>query len=232
VIHTAVAASLPEVLTSISHYLWPALATVVLLKLMPVIREVLRTRSYKITVGSVSVDVQTASEGLQKQITDLQNQVAQIREPSAVLNRSTEVASDTPVSRASSPPPLGARILWVDDNPDNNVYELQTLESKGMSVTTATNTVEALKALHTEKYFAVITDMGRLEGGSYNPKAGLELVKTIRNADKEIPLYVFTTQRSVKQHRQELMQVGANAITSSSVKLLEMLHVIGDANNT
>jgi CheY-like chemotaxis protein len=225
-----IATSSPELLTSISHYLWPLLAAAVLWKLMPVIREVLRTRTYKISVGGLSVDVQTASEGLQKQITDLQNQVAQLKESGPVPPvGTTERATGSDRARVSPSPPPGARILWVDDNPENNVYEIQSLETKRISVTTATSTAEALKQLHAGHYFAVITDLGRVEDGSFNPDAGLELVKVIRRTDTNIAIYVFTTATAVAQRADELQAAGANAVTSSSVRLLEVLHVIGDS---
>jgi CheY-like chemotaxis protein len=222
--------SAPELITSVSHYLWPAVAAVVLWKLMPVIREVLRTRSYKINIGGFSVDVQTASDALQKQITDLQNQVAQLsKAPVASVRSTTRSTTRGADGQTTSPsPPVGARVLWVDDQPENNAYEIQALQSKGISVTTATSTAEGLQQLQPGHYFAAITDVGRVENGSYNAQAGLELVKAIRQADPTIRLYVFTTQSLAKQYEDKLLHAGANAVTSSSVRLLAALGVIGE----
>jgi CheY-like chemotaxis protein len=220
------ASSTSELLTSISHYLWPVLVALLLVALLPAIREVLKTRAYKVTVGSVSVDVQTASDGLQKQITDLQNQVAQLKERPSTIGGAT------------TPPPGAIQfdlqdsnggLLWVDDNPENNIFEIQSLEEKDIPVRTATDTTEAMKALSRRGYNAVITDLGRVENGTFNAEAGLELVRSIREKDGQIPLYVFTTDGAANSHRTELTEAGATAVTASSVQLLAMLGVIGAA---
>jgi CheY-like chemotaxis protein len=218
------ASSTSELLTSISHYLWPVLVALLLVALLPAIREVLKTRAYKVTVGSVSVDVQTASDGLQKQITDLQNQVAQLKERPSTAGGATTTAPGT--IQFDLQDSTGG-LLWVDDNPENNIFEIQSLEEKDILVRTATDTTEAMKALARRKYDAVITDLGRLESGSYKAEAGLDLVRTVREKDKQIPLYVFTTADAVTDRHTELIEAGATAVTSSSVQLLAMLGVIG-----
>lgn len=55
----------------------------------------------------------------------------------------------------------GARVLWVDDNPDNNIYERAVLRSLGMSVDVATTSSEALSMLSQRGYDTVISDMNR-----------------------------------------------------------------------
>jgi CheY-like chemotaxis protein len=235
-VYVVVGTSTSELLTSISHYLWPVVAAAVLWKLMPVIREVLRTRSYKINVGGLSVDVQTASEGLQKQIADLQNQVARLAESSgastgaaagqlgpAIAGEQASTVSPQPAPR----PPSGASVLWVDDKPENIAYEMQVLQNNGINVVTATTTPGALTRFYAGHFFSAITDMGRVEDGSYNPQAGLEFVKAVRAADSDIGLYVFTSDDLAIQYQDELLRAGANTVTSSTVQLLAALGVIG-----
>jgi CheY-like chemotaxis protein len=220
------ASTASEIITSVSHYLWPLLAALVVWKLLPVIREVLRTRSYKITVGGLSVDVQTASEAMQKQIADLQNQVAQLNDKATAGPKQ----GDTPAGMISFEPfPASRRLLWVDDNPDNNVYEIQSLEEKDIAVTTVTSTDEALSELGRRTYDAVITDMGRKENGSFNGQAGLDLITVVHKKYPLVGLYVFTTDRVVRTSQRELLDAGATGVTSSSVQLLAMLRVIGDS---
>jgi CheY-like chemotaxis protein len=214
----------PEVITSVSGYLWPLLAAVVIWKLMPVVREVLRTRSYKIAVGGLSVDVQTASEAMQKQIADLQNQVAQLNERAASAPEQGEIPDGL---IQFEPQPASGRILWVDDKPENNVYEIQSLEEKDVAVTTVTSTTEALGEFSRRSYDAVITDMGRMENGSYNSHAGLDLIELLRKKDPQIGLYVFASQKAIRDHQRELIAAGATAATASSVQLLASLRVIG-----
>jgi CheY-like chemotaxis protein len=213
-----------EIVASVSNYLWPLLTAVVVWKLLPVIREVIRTRSYKITVGSLSVDVQTASEAMQKQIADLQNQVARLNDKAVPASQQSESSTGT---ISFEPLPARGRLLWVDDNPDNNVYEIQSLEEKDVVVTTVTSTEQALGELSRRTYDAVITDMGRKEGGSFNGQAGLELVKAVHQKYPNIGLYVFTTGKIVRNRQRELLDAGATGVTSSSVQLLAMLRVIG-----
>lgn len=55
-------------------------------------------------------------------------------------------------------------ILWVDDRPENNVYERQAFEAQGINFSLALSTYEALELLKTNKFAAIISDMGRKEG--------------------------------------------------------------------
>lgn len=57
------------------------------------------------------------------------------------------------------------RILWVDDKPESNAFELASLR-KLFTVDVATTTSEALKRLVAEDYEAVISDIVRVEGGA------------------------------------------------------------------
>lgn len=217
-----------EILESVSKYLWPLLAAVVVWKLLPVIREVIRTRSYKITVGGLSVDVQTASDAMQKQIVDLQDQVARLNDRAAPVSLQSEPSTET---ISFEPLPARGRLLWVDDNPDNNIYEIQSLEEKDVVVTTVTSTEQALGELSRRTYDAVITDMGRKENGAFNGRAGLELVEAVHEKYPEIGLYVFTTGKMVRNRQAELLDAGATGVTSSSVQLLAMLRVIGGSES-
>ncbi len=56
------------------------------------------------------------------------------------------------------------RILWVDDRPENNVYERQAFEAQGIELSLALSTDAALELLKTNKFAVIISDMGRKEG--------------------------------------------------------------------
>jgi CheY-like chemotaxis protein len=224
--------SVPDLLTSISHFLWPAVAAVVLWKLMPVIREVLRTRSYKIDIGGLSLDVQAASDGLQKQIGDLQNQVAQLRGSAAAATQPEATAGRQAADRwHATLAPSEVSVLWVDDHPENNAYEIAALRNKGVPVTTATSTAEGLQKLHNGHFSIVISDMGRNEASTYRAEAGLELTKAIRQSNPDISLYVYTTQIQVERYEDDLRRAGITDITSSSVRLLTLLGVVGRSDD-
>jgi CheY-like chemotaxis protein len=55
----------------------------------------------------------------------------------------------------------GARALWVDDHPENNLWERRALRSLGMEVDVTLNNVEALDRLRRNEYEVLITDLGR-----------------------------------------------------------------------
>ena len=87
------------------------------------------------------------------------------KEPSGVavddLIRSVEKAVD--LARESSANPL---VLWVDDNPDNNRYERKAMEAVGIRFLLSETTTDALEKLSGQTFAAVISDMGRREGGA------------------------------------------------------------------
>lgn len=70
----------------------------------------------------------------------------------------------------------GAQILWVDDNPGNNIYERMVLKTMGINADVAVSTDEALLMLSMDDYDVVISDMER--GG--NHQAGLQLLHSMR----------------------------------------------------
>lgn len=55
----------------------------------------------------------------------------------------------------------GKRILWVDDRPENNHFERQTLEALGVRIDLSTSTEEALQKTRQRSYDLIISDMGR-----------------------------------------------------------------------
>ena len=88
---------------------------------------------------------------------------------------------------------------------------------------TARSTAEALNRLDGREYRAVITDIGRTEGGSYNGDAGLELVKAIRVEQPQQRIFVFTTETLRRSRGYELLRAGASGVWASSTDLLAAL---------
>jgi len=82
----------------------------------------------------------------------------------------------------------GAQLLWVDDNPGNNLYERMTFKSIGMIVDIALSTMEAKQMLSFGKYDAIISDMARYG----ETQAGQKLLQTLRSNDIDIPLVFYT----------------------------------------
>lgn len=67
-----------------------------------------------------------------------------------------EVVTPRAIRRASR-----STVLWVDDRPNNNIYERQALEALGVNFVLATSTDEALKKIVRQRFDAIISDMGR-----------------------------------------------------------------------
>jgi CheY-like chemotaxis protein len=66
-----------------------------------------------------------------------------------------------------------AQILWVDDNPDNNVYEREALQALGANTDIATSTARGISAWHSKVDDLVVSDMSQ-DG---TPNEGLVLLR-------------------------------------------------------
>jgi len=155
-----VTVELIKLIPSVLWILFVAISVAVFYK--PIRRELLpRMSGFK----AFGVEATFTREELDRAI---EKQAAQVSENdrSQVLRRAQRVI---PVLQ-------GAQILWVDDNPDNNIYERRILRSLGVFVDLARSTGEALSMLQQTTYDAVISDMAR--GGV--PDEGLKFLTEMR----------------------------------------------------
>lgn len=107
-----------------------------------------------------------------------------------------------------------ARVLWVDDNPDNNVYETIAFERLGRLVTKTTSTEAALTYLSEMTFSVVISDLGR----GQDPRAGFDFISKARRAGHDVPVIIYTL--NAERHREEGEAVGAVAVVDMPDKLL------------
>ncbi|MCF1432031.1 MAG: winged helix-turn-helix domain-containing protein [Shewanella sp.] len=112
---------------------------------------------------------------------------------------------------------ITARILWVDDHPENNLAEREYLQHQGMAVYTAANTSDALMLLAMYHYDVVISDMGRQD----DPLAGMKLVEQMRQSGNNTPYLLYTTIPAEAQ--QLLHQHGAQGVAVNEDKLYQLL---------
>jgi len=110
------------------------------------------------------------------------------------------------------------RLLWVDDRPENNVYERQALESMGLEFTLTLSTAEALRVLSTRRFAAIISDMGRKEG----PREGYKLLEAVRAKDKTTPFFIYAGSNAPKHQREAALR-GAQGTTNIAQDLVEMV---------
>lgn len=128
--------------------------------------------------------------------------------------------------RADDAPPLQigeaadsrARILWVDDNPQNNQQELAYLKQHKVAVYSVTNSNDALILLSLYHYDAVISDMGRAD----DPLAGLKLLQAMRQQGVKTAFYLYTIMPSAAK-AQLLQQHGAQGVATEPHQLYKYI---------
>jgi CheY-like chemotaxis protein len=109
-------------------------------------------------------------------------------------------------------------ILWVDDRPNNNIYERSAFETLGFKFDLALSTKEALTKISKNKYAAIISDMGRVEG----PKEGYVLLKEVRKKDKQIPYFIYAGS-NLAEHKIEAQEKGAQGSTNRADELIDLV---------
>lgn len=156
-------------------------------------------------VDLFELDVELTSED-RAQAAESIEQVAVERGKPAGLN---EVKHDIEGLRRVKP----MRVLWVDDTPDNNVYEAIALEHLGCFVTAATSTESAEEYLDNIDFTVVITDLGR----AGDPRAGVELATSVRKRSLNVPVIAYTFDAEANKH---LLADGFSAIADAPAELI------------
>lgn len=112
----------------------------------------------------------------------------------------------------------GDHILWVDDRPDNNIYERRAFEAVGLRFTLAHSTDEALHKLKEERFAAIISDMGRVEG----PREGYVLLDRLRQQGDATPLFFYASSNA-PEHKKETAGHGGQGCTNNPQELFQMV---------
>jgi CheY-like chemotaxis protein len=109
-------------------------------------------------------------------------------------------------------------VLWVDDRPENNVYERQAFEAVGLTFSIALSTNEALAAMERHRFAAVISDMGRKEG----PREGYVLLDAMRKGGNQTPLFFYASSNA-PEHKRETQEHGGQGCTNNAQELFHMV---------
>jgi CheY-like chemotaxis protein len=80
-----------------------------------------------------------------------------------------------------------ARVLWVDDLPENNIYEQQVLRAFGVDIETALSTDDAMVNIEKRRFDVVVSDMAR----HGQPDAGLQLLNRLRKSGNQTPIVYY-----------------------------------------
>ena len=111
-----------------------------------------------------------------------------------------------------------ARILWVDDHPENNEQIRERMIPYSVINTVVTSTEEALKELAVVDFDWVVSDIAR--GDDY--EAGFKLASIIREELQKDTKVIFYTGRVTQSRREKAYQLSAN-ITSDPYELVNLL---------
>lgn len=113
---------------------------------------------------------------------------------------------------------IGKRVLWVDDNPDNNELVARALRRLGLDVEQVTSTETALGNMERSHYDLVISDMGR---GS-DMQAGYRLLHAIRERGSDVPFAIFAGS-DAPEFRRIAAARGAQLSTNDVVQLIDFV---------
>lgn len=78
-------------------------------------------------------------------------------------------------------------VLWVDDNPANNVNERKALEALGIRLRLSSSTDDALDKLGRATYDVIVTDMSRPP----DHQAGFTLLEAVRRTGSRTPVVIY-----------------------------------------
>jgi CheY-like chemotaxis protein len=118
---------------------------------------------------------------------------------------------------------VGKAVLWVDDNPSNNTYEVLALKRMGLVVEQVTSTQAALEALKPRRFDLVISDMGR---GS-DKLAGYSLLDAIRASGDRTPFLIYAGSNA-EEHKREALRRDAQGSTNDPRELLaNVIEILG-----
>lgn len=137
------------------------------------------------------------------------------------VEKAAEGARDKP--RARTKKKTKRTILWVDDRPDNNVFERRAMQPYNIEFKLAKSTREALAKLKKATFDAIISDMGRPP----DMEAGYTLLKALRQSGDTTPYFIYAGSDSAS-HRRLAKSEGAQGSTNRAdvliAKIVESLN--------
>ena len=115
-------------------------------------------------------------------------------------------------------------VLWVDDNPSNNLQEKRALRRFGLCFTEVTTTRDAISELerHPYWYSVVISVMKRQN----NPLEGLVLLEEMKQRPVTVPLIFYSSNFTSKEARQAQESGAQNEVRDAMELWSEVLRAI------
>jgi len=207
---------------ALSSLLWPIIGLILLWRFRDAIAQVIESakgRKFTVKVGGQELTMEEANTQQEKSINDLRNQITTIQQ---ILNISANDLANHMSLSSENELTLNS-VLWVDDNPKNNSYLISAINDNGYEVDLALSTADALKLIAKNRYRVIISDMGRGEIGSYEPEAGLSLLRKLRESNDQTPFVVFCSPLSARKYKEAVIASGGISATSSSSVLFSLI---------
>lgn len=237
--------NIPQLIDSLATIMWPIIVIIILFSFRKNIQALIRSgesRKFSVKVGNMEVNMDELSKqqgemikDLQARINTIQKEMDAIKAPTAKAEMPSELPPEDAAVADAGATVFGisvdtdpfdddiSSILWVDDNPVNNAFLIDSLKYQGVEVTNALTTQEGLDRFNRRSFDCIITDISRMEGSAVvNKQAGFELIRAIREENDDIPIYIYTAQVDAKL-QQKAEDFGASGITASPSELLQML---------
>jgi CheY-like chemotaxis protein len=161
---------LGELLGGIAAALWVVLALAVFLALRrPLAKRI--SEATKIGLGPTGVSMEFAERKLEEAVKvseEPQREISQVAKRTVLdrLKRNADLLAR-------------ARVLWVDDHPENNTPLIELLRQFGARVETPRSNDQALALLRESRYDVIISDVGRDDEGPNSDLKGVELAEAV-----------------------------------------------------
>jgi CheY-like chemotaxis protein len=136
--------------------------------------------------------------------------LAEIDDIALVVNR---VVTSQTMRRLSD-----SLVLWVDDRPQNNIYERGALNALGVRITISTSTEDALNRVRSQAFDVIISDMGRPP----DKQAGYTLLEQLRKSGVSTPFVIYAGS-NLPEHKEMATRRGAQGSTNRPQELLELV---------
>lgn len=197
--------------------LWPAFWLFLALHFGPRLLEIMDTLDLDTPAGKFSIKLRQLEVAAALGAADAQKATSTVDPRSRFGLVARTVLRSTQGLRVRRSPRQAA-LLWVDDHPENNLYERQALEAMGLRVELARSTDEALNLMQRKAFTLIISDMGR----GTDKTAGYTLLARVRELGNKVPFIIYAGART-PEHLTEARRRGAQGSTNSPSELMQMV---------
>jgi CheY-like chemotaxis protein len=196
---------------------WPLIAALLLIFLGPAIRQFIReakamtfkTAGFEASANRDDVAAAAALGAAVQHKTNGSERPKELPDIAPLIQNTSNPRSRRKLQRSA--------VLWVDNSPENNLYERRALEALGIPIDLASDTQDALRRLSHKEYDLIISDMGRPS----SKQAGFELLNSVRDGGNSVPFIIYSSS-NLQQHRSEAENKGAQGSTNDPHELFEL----------